>query len=114
TALRCIAGFESIDGGVIRAQGAVLAERGHSLAPERRHIGMVFQDLALFPHLSVQQNVAFGLSGLASDASARRVDELLEVVGLSDRRGQYPHQLSGGEQQRVALARALAPKPDIV
>lgn len=114
TALRCIAGFEPIDGGTIRAQGAVLAERGRALAPERRHIGMVFQDLALFPHLTVQENVAFGLSNLSRDASARRVEELLEVVGLSDRRSQYPHQLSGGEQQRVALARALAPKPDIV
>src|SRR5512138_170121 len=114
TALRCIAGFESIDGGTIRAHGAVLAEPGRALAPEQRHIGMVFQDLALFPHLTVQQNVAFGLTRLSRDACARRVDELLEVVGLSDRCNQYPHQLSGGEQQRVALARALAPKPDIV
>ncbi len=114
TALRCIAGFESIDGGTIRAQGTVLAQRGRSLAPERRHIGMVFQDLALFPHLTVQQNIAFGLARLSRGECTRRVDELLEVVGLADRRAQYPHQLSGGEQQRVALARALAPKPDIV
>ena len=114
TALRCIAGFESIDAGTIRAQGNVLAQPGRSLPPERRHIGMVFQDLALFPHLTVQENVAFGLARLARDERARRVAELLEVVGLSDRCAQYPHQLSGGEQQRVALARALAPKPDIV
>lgn len=114
TALRCIAGFESIDAGTIRAQGTVLAQPGRSLPPERRHIGMVFQDLALFPHLTVQENVAFGLTRLSRDERARRVGELLEVVGLSDRRTQYPHQLSGGEQQRVALARALAPKPDIV
>src|SRR5690606_10760641 len=114
TALRCIAGFESIDAGTIRAQGTVLAQPGRSLPPEQRHIGMVFQDLALFPHLTVQENVAFGLTRLSRDERARRVGELLEVVGLSDRRTQYPHQLSGGEQQRVALARALAPKPDIV
>src|SRR5690606_31636006 len=114
TALRCIAGFESIDGGTIRAQGTVLAQRDRSLAPERRHIGMVFQDLALFPHLTVQQNIAFGLARLPRGECTRRVDELLEVVGLADRRAQYPHQLSGAEQQRAALARALAPKPDIV
>jgi ABC-type spermidine/putrescine transport systems, ATPase components len=75
---------------------------------------MVFQDLALFPHLTVEQNVGFGLSNLNRTERTRRIEELLEVVGLVDRRSQYPHQLSGGEQQRVALARALAPKPDIV
>ncbi len=114
TALRCIAGFEPIDAGTIRAQGGVLAERGLSVPPERRRIGMVFQDLALFPHLNVEQNIGFGLPGLTRSERARRVGELLEVVGLGERRSQYPHQLSGGEQQRVALARALAPKPDIV
>lgn len=114
TALRCIAGFEPIDGGTIRAQGLVLAQRGKSLPPERRHIGMVFQDLALFPHLNVHDNVAFGLAHVSRDERRRRIEELLNVVGLADRRFHYPHQLSGGEQQRVALARALAPKPDIV
>jgi len=114
TALRCIAGFEPIDDGVIRAQGVVLAKRGESIAPEKRHIGMVFQDLALFPHLNVHDNVAFGLAHVSRDERRRRVEELLTVVGLADRCFHYPHQLSGGEQQRVALARALAPKPDIV
>jgi iron(III) transport system ATP-binding protein len=114
TALRCIAGFEPVDGGTIRAQGRVLAERGISIPPERRHIGMVFQDFALFPHLSVEQNIVFGLLSWTRAHRVARVDELLAVVGLVERRSQYPHQLSGGEQQRVALARALAPKPDIV
>ncbi len=92
----------------------MLADARHSVPPERRRIGMVFQDLALFPHLTVEQNVGFGLSNLNRTERTRRIEELLEVVGLVDRRSQYPHQLSGGEQQRVALARALAPKPDIV
>jgi iron(III) transport system ATP-binding protein len=114
TALRCIAGFEPIDEGTIRAQDRVLSRPGSVLPPEERRVGMVFQDFALFPHLTVEENVAFGIAHLARDARRRRIDELLEVVGLAHRRSQYPHQLSGGEQQRVALARALAPQPDIV
>jgi iron(III) transport system ATP-binding protein len=114
TALRCIAGFEPVDQGAIRAQGRTLSEPGRSVPPEQRRIGMVFQDFALFPHLTVAQNVAFGLRDLSAQEQARRTDELLAVVGLSEHRGHYPHQLSGGEQQRVALARALAPEPEIV
>jgi iron(III) transport system ATP-binding protein len=114
TALRCIAGFEPVDQGVIRAQGRVLSAPGQLVPPEQRRIGMVFQDFALFPHLTVAQNVAFGLRNLSAQEQARRTEELLAVVGLSDHRGHYPHQLSGGEQQRVALARALAPEPEIV
>ena len=114
TALRCIAGFEAIDEGSIRAQGRLLSGPGVSMPPDKRQIGMVFQDYALFPHLTVEQNVAFGLSRSSRTEQQHRVAELLSLVGLADRRAHYPHQLSGGEQQRVALARALAPQPEIV
>jgi iron(III) transport system ATP-binding protein len=114
TALRCIAGFESVDRGTIRAKGRVLSDANMSIPPEQRHIGMVFQDYALFPHLTVEQNIGFGLHASAPEHRNRRVAELLSVVGLLERRAQYPYQLSGGEQQRVALARALAPEPEIV
>ena len=109
TTLRMIAGVEPIDGGEIIADGAPIAH----LPPEARHIGLMFQDFALFPHLSVGDNVAFGLTG-ACEARRARVAELLERVDLSRHLSSFPHQLSGGEQQRVALARALAPRPRIM
>lgn len=114
TALRCIAGFEPVDAGVIRAHGRVLASQDFHSPPESRQIGMVFQDYALFPHLTVLDNVAFGLHRLDRSKRQRRADEILETVGLAEHRRHYPHQLSGGQQQRVALARALAPEPEIV
>lgn len=114
TALRCIAGFESIDAGMIRAQGRLLSGPGFAMPPDKRQIGMVFQDYALFPHLTVEQNVAFGLLRASRTDQRRRAAELLSLVGLADRGAHFPHQLSGGEQQRVALARALAPQPEIV
>jgi iron(III) transport system ATP-binding protein len=114
TALRCIAGFESIDAGSISAHGRLLAQPGFEMPPFERHVGMVFQDYALFPHLTVSENVAFGLHRLASTLRARRAEEVIEIVGLAEYRAQYPHQLSGGQQQRVALARALAPEPELV
>jgi iron(III) transport system ATP-binding protein len=83
-------------------------------AAERRGIGMVFQDYALFPHLSVEKNVAFGLSRVAEDQRAQRTRAMLELVGLTPVADVYPHELSGGQQQRVALARALAPAPDLL
>jgi iron(III) transport system ATP-binding protein len=114
TALRCIAGFDPVTEGEIRAHGRVLSRPGATEPPETRRIGMVFQDFALFPHLTVADNVAFGLHRLRMDERARRTTGMLEAVGLGEYRDQYPHQLSGGQQQRVALARALAPEPELV
>ena len=114
TLLRCIAGFEAVAGGEILIDGTCVSRPGHSLAPEKRRIGMVFQDYALFPHLTVEQNVAFGLHQASASERAKRVDHLLELVGLSGQRRKHPHELSGGQQQRVALARALAPRPQLV
>jgi iron(III) transport system ATP-binding protein len=114
TALRCIAGFESISGGEIYLNGQLVSSAGFALPAQKRHIGMVFQDYALFPHLDVKGNIAFGLHGMDKAARMRRVAELLEVVGLKSLGDAFPHELSGGQQQRVALARALAPKPDLL
>lgn len=112
TVLRCIGGFERLDAGEIRIDGCVVSSRDVHVAPERRRIGMVFQDYALFPHLDVEHNVAFGLRGGAHDKP--RVKQLLETVGLAAAARRYPHELSGGQQQRVALARALAPGPRLL
>jgi iron(III) transport system ATP-binding protein len=111
TLLRCVAGFERPDGGTLIIDGRVIADETHWVEPEDRRMGMVFQDYALFPHLTVEQNVAFGLPGCSSRARAR---ELLELVGLSGFWDRYPHELSGGEQQRVALARSLATDPKVL
>jgi iron(III) transport system ATP-binding protein len=114
--LRAVAGLEPCRGGRIQVDGADLddAARGWHVLPERRRIGMVFQDYALFPHLSVADNVGFGLHGLPRADRADRVRRLLELVGLPDAAAHAPHQLSGGQQQRVALARALAPQPRLL
>lgn len=109
TALRLIAGFETPDAGTVFVGDNPAAGHGLWVPPERRRIGMVFQDYALFPHLSVADNVAFGLR--ARRHAQARVREVLELVGLADFAARFPHQLSGGQQQRLALARALAPKP---
>lgn len=114
TVLRCIAGFERPDAGTIRVgEELVSAPSGH-VPPERRRIGMVFQNYSLFPHLSVAANVAFGLQALPSAERKARVHALLELVGLPSQAGRYPHELSGGQQQRVALARALGPRPRLL
>ena len=113
TTLRAIAGVEMQDAGEIYIDGKLVCDTVFRVPPERRSVGMMFQDFALFPHLSVAENVAFGLNGTRAEKS-RRVGELLERVGLARYAEVYPHQLSGGEQQRVALARALAPRPRIM
>jgi iron(III) transport system ATP-binding protein len=111
TLLRLIAGFERPDAGTVEVAGRRVAGAGTWAPPEQRRVGMVFQDYALFPHLTVAENVGFGLPRRARDG---RVSELLAVVGLGDLGRRYPHELSGGQQQRVALARALAPSPELV
>ncbi len=113
TLLRLVAGFEHPDAGTITIAGrTVLSPWSPGLPPEQRNVGMVFQDYALFPHLNVEQNVAYGLG--RSPARAARVAELLALVGLDGMGRRLPHQLSGGQQQRVALARALAPRPALL
>lgn len=109
TALRVIAGFEAPDAGDIFVGERLAAGKGRWVPPEHRNVGMVFQDYALFPHLTVAGNVAFGLK--SRNGARRRVQEVLELVGLGDYGARYPHELSGGQQQRLALARALAPRP---
>lgn len=113
TTLRIIAGVERQTSGELWVDGTLICGDGIRVPPEGRSIGLMFQDFALFPHLSVAQNVAFGLTGSKSETT-HRVMELLERVGLGGFDAMYPHELSGGEQQRVALARALAPRPKIM
>lgn len=113
TTLRMIAGVEMQDGGSIHVDGQLVCDGQMSVPPEGRSIGLMFQDFALFPHLSVTQNVAFGLRTAKAETRAR-VATLLAKVGMTRHADAYPHELSGGEQQRVALARALAPKPRIM
>jgi iron(III) transport system ATP-binding protein len=114
TTLRLIAGFEAPDRGSVEIRGQPVSAPGLSVPPEARGVGMVFQDYALFPHLAVGDNVAFGLGRLDRPGRARRVAEVLELVGLGGLARRYPHELSGGQQQRVALARALAPAPALI
>ena len=111
TLLRLVAGLEPLQAGRIELNGAVLAEPGREVPPEERRIGFVFQDYALFPHLTVAENVAFGLRRVPRGERGWQVAEALASVGLETYAGAYPHMLSGGQQQRVALARALAPRP---
>jgi iron(III) transport system ATP-binding protein len=113
TVLRLIAGFEKPLQGTIRLRDKLVGSPTHLLPAEQRRIGMVFQDYALFPHLSVAANIGFGLRE-KSALAGRRVDELLAIVGLTGQGSKYPHELSGGQQQRVALARALAPQPHLL
>ena len=111
TALRLIAGFDRADRGRIEIDGKVVCDREVFVPPEKRRVGMVFQDYALFPHLTVARNVGYGVR---NGSRRRRVAETLELVGLAGKEDRMPHELSGGEQQRVAIARALAPKPEVI
>ncbi|RZI95204.1 MAG: ABC transporter ATP-binding protein [Variovorax sp.] len=114
TVLRAIAGFEPVRAGSIRLADTLLSSPTTHLAPERRRVGMMFQEYALFPHLSAHDNVGFGLTRLPRHVREARVVEMLMLVGLADAGARFPHQLSGGQQQRIALARALAPAPDLL
>lgn len=114
TLLRALAGFQPVHGGEIHVHEKLFSKVAFTLAPENRRISMMFQDLALFPHLTVQQNICFGLKSLGNGAQTARSREVLELIELQHMGGKYPHQLSTGQQQRVALARALAPRPEIL
>ena len=114
TLLRSLAGLQKISSGEITLYGEKIADQHSSVPPEERNIGMVFQDWALFPHLTVMQNIVFGLSRPQRKNPDYEIEELLQMVGISDLVERYPSSLSGGEQQRVALARSLAPKPSTV
>jgi iron(III) transport system ATP-binding protein len=112
TALRLIAGFDRPDAGIIEMKNEVIVSDEVWLPPERRSIGMVFQDYALFPHLTVKKNIAFGLG--KNDIEQGRLKEVIEMCNLSSLINKFPQELSGGQQQRVALARALAPNPEVI
>ncbi len=114
TLLRLICGFEEPERGQIALDGQVVSQPGRLTPPWQRSIGAVFQKPALWPHLTVRQNAAFGLAGWEKQQADARLDELLEAVGLSKLAGRYPYQLSGGEAQRAALLRALAARPSIL
>ncbi len=114
TLLRAIAGFENLTNGSIHMGEECLSDAQMTVAAEKRGIGMVFQDIALFPHLTIEQNIAFGLQKQSAGERHSRVTQLLDLIGLSGMEKRYPNSLSGGQQQRVALARAMAPKPKIL
>ena len=114
TVLRMIAGLERPDSGIVQIAGELVSGNRRWVPPERRSAGMVFQDYALFPHLTVQGNVAFGLNRLPRAERPSRMTQVLALTGLTEYARRYPHELSGGQQQRVAIARAIAPRPDVV
>jgi iron(III) transport system ATP-binding protein len=114
TILRLTAGLEIPDSGEIILAGKTLTDKDVFLAPEKRKVGMVFQDYALFPHLNVFQNIAFGIDHFSAKQQKKKVGELLDLVDLNEYEKRYPHQLSGGQQQRIALARTLATNPKLL
>lgn len=114
TLLRSISGFEQSSSGSIELAEHIVSNQTTHISPEKRHVGMVFQDFALFPHLSISENIGFGLQKLTTQEKQTRIKAMLDMINLNQYADAFPHQLSGGQQQRVALARAIAPKPDIL
>ena len=114
TILRLIAGLEIPKNGSIEINGKMMSDDTHLIQPEKRGVGLVFQDYALFPHMTVANNIKFGLKKMSKQQKSERLEEVLYLVGLSEFAKRYPYELSGGQQQRVALARALAPNPSLI
>lgn len=114
TFLRIIAGLENPSGGSMEVNGGVMFDPTTFIAPEKRGIGVVFQDYALFPHMTVGQNIMYGLRKMSRKQKQERLEEMLDLINLEDYKQRYPYELSGGQQQRVALARALAPAPSLL
>lgn len=114
TLLRLIAGFEQVDKGEIYINEQLVADEKTFISPEKRKVGMVFQDYALFPHLTIDDNIAYGLHGMPREQRKQRIEEVKKLVGLLSFGKRFPHELSGGQQQRAAIARSLAPNPSIL
>ena len=114
TILRAISGFQELSTGSISLDGITLSEPGKAVEPEKRRVGMVFQDHVLFPHLSIAKNIDFGLSRQPETERRKKINSMLDLVGMADYADKYPHELSGGQSQRVALARAIAPQPKLL
>lgn len=114
TILRLLAGLEIPKKGTIEIDDKVMVDDNVFVLPEKRGVGMVFQDYALFPHMTVEENIKFGLIKMTKNHKQKRVEEVLSLVGMNEFKYRYPHELSGGQQQRIALARAIAPKPSLL
>lgn len=114
TILRLLAGLETPKQGTIEIDNRIMVDDKTFVLPEKRGVGMVFQDYALFPHMTVEANVMFGLSKMTKTEKSNRIGEVLSLVGMEDYKKRYPYELSGGQQQRIALARAIAPKPSLL
>ena len=114
TILRLLAGLEIPKKGTIEIDDKVMVDDNVFILPEKRGVGMVFQDYALFPHMTVEENIKFGLIKMTKNHKQKRVEEVLSLVGMNEFKYRYPHELSGGQQQRIALARAIAPKPSLL